>query len=136
MRTLRLRHRPFRRVSPLYAPPQNPVTAVVQAGYPLGTSPDPVALGVISAGRPADAELVLRNHRSVPLTLERTVTSCPCIAVGGVPVRLKPNEAKSLRVAFDPTEDPEFRGALSVDISGYDESGGALFRARAELEVR
>jgi hypothetical protein len=53
-----------------------------------------------------------------------------------VPVRLGPSEAKGLRVAFDRAEAPDFRGALSVDVSGYDGKGETLFRTRAELEVR
>src|SRR5208282_4496506 len=101
-------------------PPQIRVTAPAQSRYPLAISPDPIAMGTISAGRPAEAGLVVHNDQSIALNLERTVTSCPCIGVSGVPVRLGPNEAKRLNVAFDPTEDPEFRGELSVDISGYD----------------
>jgi hypothetical protein len=60
-------------------PPQNSVTRVAQAGYPLAISPDPIAMGVIAAGRPADSAFVVRNDCSAPVTLERAVTSCPCI---------------------------------------------------------
>lgn len=93
-------------------------------------------IGVIAAGWPAQSPFVVRNDGSAPVMLKRAVTSCPCIGVSGMPVRLGPNEARSLKVAFDPTEDPEFRGALSVDVSGYDGTGKTLFRARAELDVR
>ncbi|MGO9922026.1 MAG: DUF1573 domain-containing protein [Isosphaeraceae bacterium] len=120
----------------LRPPPQISATKPARATCPLETSPDTIAMGVITARRPADAEFVVRNQQSIPLTLARVVTSCPCIGVSGAPVGLGPNEEKRLKVAFDPADDPDFRGALSVEISGYDEGGGTLFRARAELEVR
>jgi hypothetical protein len=80
-------------------------------------------------------ELVVRNQQSDALTLERTVSSCPCIGVSGLPVRLRPNEARGLKVAFDPAEAPEFRGGLSVELDGYLADARIAFRTRVEFDV-
>jgi len=102
----------------------------------LEIRPDPISLGVIEAGTPGKAALTLRNPGSVPLTLERVETSCSCIRVETVPVRIDACGSVDLAVVFDPTSEPDFRGGLSVDLTGRMPGGATLFHTQVNLLVR
>ncbi len=41
-----------------------------------------------------------------------------------------------MTVSFDPAHDPDFRGSLSVAITGIGDNDRTLFRFRVMLEVR
>ena len=53
--------------------------------------------------------------------------AAPCLTVGPVPVSIGPGEEKVLTVDYDPADDPEFSGRLSVEVTGLDEAGRAAF---------
>lgn len=98
--------------------------------------PDPVDLGVIERGRPAEGSVLLQNNLSQPLALDRVNTSCPCIRFAPVPVTIGGGEAATLAVKFDPASDPEFGGGLGVEVVGYERDGREMFKTRVDLEVR
>ncbi|MBX6314538.1 MAG: DUF1573 domain-containing protein, partial [Isosphaeraceae bacterium] len=105
-------------------------------GTPLQVHPAPLSLGVLKPGQAAQASLTLRNPCPEPLTVERIETSCPCIRVAPQqPVRIEPGRAAVLGVSFDPSGEPDFRGGLSVDVTGYGASEAVLFRNRVLLTV-
>lgn len=62
-------------------------------------------------------------------------TSCPCLLVSKQPVCVRPGECADLTVKFDPTDDPDFRGGLSIHVIGRDPTGEIVFGTRAHLEV-
>jgi hypothetical protein len=47
-----------------------------------------------------------------------------------------PGESAEVRVAFDPSREPDFRGGLSIDVVGYGSMGAIAFRTRVDLDVR
>jgi hypothetical protein len=102
---------------------------------PLEIRPDPVVLGAIPAHQTAQISIGVENLRTVPVILERVETSCPCITVGDLPASLEPEGATDLRVTFDPTHEPDFVGALAVQVVGYLSDGQVGFRTRVKLEV-
>jgi hypothetical protein len=42
----------------------------------------------------------------------------------------------TLTVAFDPTEEPDFRGGLAIELTGLDDKNFILFKGRVDLNVR
>lgn len=40
-----------------------------------------------------------------------------------------------MTVEFDPSEEPEFHGRLSVDLAGHDAGGSVVFRTSVHLRV-
>ena len=58
-----------------------------------------------------------------------------CVNVGPVPVCVGPGEGNVLTVGYDPTDDPDFSGRLSVEVTGLDAAGRAAFLAHVEFEV-
>lgn len=119
------------------AAPPSPRESVRSAGPrpPLEISPDPVVLGTISAHQPATTSIRVKNLRTVPVILERIETSCPCITLGDIPAHLEPDAPTDLRVAFDPSYEPDFVGALAVSVVGYLADGEVGFRTMVKLEV-
>lgn len=106
-----------------------------RSGTPLTPAQSPVQLGVSKDGEAKHAVLVLRNAGGAAHVFSRIDTGCPCVSVSGLPARIPAGGATSLTVSFDPKADPEFRGNLSVPLSGVDPRGVTLFRTRADVAV-
>jgi len=103
--------------------------------FPLTISPDRVELGTLNSGQSAQAELVLANSGRQPVTLVRVATSCPCLRAKTVPIRIGPAEARILVLCFDPSDEPDFHGGLSIEVVGHDENGSTVFMARVNVNV-
>jgi hypothetical protein len=103
--------------------------------FPFATIPQRIEFGTVSGDSPVETSVLIRNQAALPLTLERVVTSCPCIGIGDVPVHLDPNEAKTLSVLFDPSHDPDFEGELTVRLTGYATGDCILFQIQASVDV-
>lgn len=104
--------------------------------FPLEISPDPILLGTLFPGRSAIAKLTVRNSGSRPVIVESIETSCPCLNVAKQWARLGPRQTADLTVRFDPADEPDFRGCLSIDVIGREPGGEIAFRTRVEVEVR
>ncbi len=79
---------------------------------------------------------MLRNSGLETATLERVETSCPCLEVGPLPLKIDPANTGELTVRFDPAEEPGFRGRLAIDLTGLAPDGQVAFRTRVCVEVR
>lgn len=100
--------------------------------YPLAITPDPIVLDV---PRHVTAFSV-RNVRSEPITIGRVETSCPCLDIGPLPARVGAGETKSLWATFQPSpDDVDWKGRLSVEITGYSTGSTAVFRTHAQIDL-
>ena len=91
-------------------------------------SPDPVSLGSLIAGQHANARITLRNSTPRPVEIQRVETSCPCLCVEPTSLNIGAGEVEEVMVAFDPSEAPDFRGGLAIDVVGYGSTGEIVFR--------
>ncbi len=105
-------------------------------GCRLKASPDPVDLGILSPGQSAVAKVVLQNQTSGPFHVTEVDISCPCLCVDPPSVELAPGASVELAARFDPSHDPEFRGGLSIEVTGRSRIGEVEFRTRVHLEVQ
>jgi hypothetical protein len=103
--------------------------------FPLKVMPDPVSLGRFAQGQVAHCEFRVVNRGSETVRIERAQPSCTCLTVGPMPVCIGPAEEKVLTVDFDPGDDLEFSGRLSVKVVGLDRAGRAAFETHVEFEV-
>jgi hypothetical protein len=101
----------------------------------LEISPNPISLGLAGPGRSASAVVALVNPGSLTLALTQVETTCSCVSVSAVPVLVAPGATTKLEVAFDPSDDPDFRGNLAVDILGRGLDDVVLFRATVLVSV-
>jgi len=120
--------------SPNLTPPVNSATSETHR-FPLEISPDPVDLGVLPPRESAQATISLRNRGPHPLRVQRIETSGPCLTTTPGPIWIGRGECKVLAVEFDPSEEPDFRGRLAIDVTGYD-GDVVAFHTLVELEVR
>ncbi len=104
-------------------------------GPPLATVPESLSLGRLEPGQKASARLILRNRTSRQFSVTRVEASCPCIGASPSAFGIGPRGQSTLAITFDPSEDPGFRGGLSVGLVGFGDNGDVLFRATIELEV-
>jgi hypothetical protein len=101
----------------------------------LVVNPDPIRFGEIAAGEAASTTLTLRSNARSPVVIERIDVSCPCIRVAPGSLRIDPGGSAALRVSFDPTKDPNYRGELGVHVIGFGDGGRVVFRTRVELVI-
>jgi hypothetical protein len=79
--------------------------------------------------------LTLRNVSAEAISIDRVETSCSCVSVSPLPARVEAGSERALTVAFDPAEEPDFRGGLSVDVTGHGPAGDVVFRTRVDLDI-
>lgn len=120
----------------LQMPPPPIPLGPVRPHFGLEISPDPVRLGILDAGQSAEAVITIRNPTAQSVSIDRVETSCPCIETGPARLEIAPGEIRELTLKFDASTEPEFGGALSVEVAGYGESGRLVLRARVLVEVR
>ena len=83
------------------------------------------------------AVFLTRYSRSrQPVTVVRVATSCPCLSAKQVPIRIGPAETRTLVLCFDPSDEPDFQGGLSIEVAGHDENDSTVFTTRVNVDVR
>jgi hypothetical protein len=111
------------------------VVTGARSHIPVEVSPDPVALGRIPSGTSAESSLTIYNSLPQSLCIKRIETSCPCVTVGTGSMLVASSERKVVAVRYDPSEDPDFVGDLSVDVTALGATDEVVFRVRVDLEV-
>ncbi len=123
----------LRRISPP-PPPRNPI----QTGEAVGLIVEPagaISLGTVPPGGTTTGRLTLKNKTDIAIVIDRIEASCPCIRVASIPARVEGRSARTLAVMFDPRAEPEFRGGLAVELTGYGPDRAIIFRGRVDLDV-
>ncbi len=125
----------FGALTPNYPSLLNSDSSADQA-LPLEIDPDPLSLGELRPGVPAGAQMVLRNPSARPVSVGGIETSCPCLRVRPVSMVIPPGESTVLTVEFDPTNNPDFRGGISITVIGVSEAGEKAFQTCVNFELR
>jgi hypothetical protein len=95
-----------------------------------------VSMGIVFAGNFARAKLTVCNPGDAALTISTIESSCPCISLNPIPVRVEPGKSSWLEVVFDSNADPDFLGGLAVLVTGREANGAIVMRATIKLDVR
>jgi hypothetical protein len=101
---------------------------------PLKIVPNPVNLGLLQPGSSAQRPLVVNNPGLRSVSVRRIESSCPCIRVEPGRLELLARAGQDLMVTFDPTEEPDFRGGLLVEVGFFDENDRRLATAQIQVE--
>ncbi|MFI5460894.1 MAG: DUF1573 domain-containing protein [Isosphaerales bacterium] len=118
-----------------YPPPLNPAGSDARQ-FPLEISPNPVSLGVLTAGRSVRSTVTLRNRGRQPVTVNRIEASCPCLRIHPNAFEIGAGEADALTFEFDHSAERDFQGDLAINVVGYDGVGNAAFRTRVDLHIQ
>ena len=126
----------LRSSTPNHIPPLSNSASSADRPFPLEISPDPVSLGILLPGQSTGAKVVLRNSGPQTVTVARIETSCPCLKIEPVSFKIGSGELVNLAIGFDPSHAPDFRGALSIKVTGFSITGEVNFLARVDLKVQ
>ena len=96
--------------------PSSPRVTVCLGGG--STAPAVLDLGIVEPGVAAYGQLTIRNQERMPVIVNRMKSSCPCISGSPLPRSVAPGETAVIKIAFDPSGEPDFRGNLGVILSG------------------
>ena len=118
-----------------YASPRFEIGKRGQSAYPLENKPELVLLGTLAAGQHAEATITLLNPSRDAVQIDRVETSCPCLSAEPTKFKVGPGESAEVRLAFDPSQEPDFRGGLSIEVIGYGAMAKIAFRTRVNLDV-
>ncbi len=102
----------------------------------LDVSASRVSLGVISRSERASGTLNVLNAGQAAVAVQRVETSCPCVTVVPSQFELRASERLSLTINFDPADETDFTGGLSVRVTAFSGGGLIAFQIVVELEVR
>jgi len=105
---------------------------------PVAVDPSWIDLGSLPPGRTASSTLTLSLMRpgSAKVTVVRVETGCPCVKFSTLPAEIGEGRPARLRVTFDPAEEPDFRGNLSVPVTGTTRDGSTAFRSTVAVAVQ
>ena len=101
----------------------------------LVVDPDPVSLGFLRPGEQGHVTFTVRNPESNLMVVDEVKSSCPCVSVSNLPARIDPGGSARFVVSFDPAEEPDFRGGLSVELIGMGPDRAVLFRTQVKLRI-
>lgn len=110
----------------------------VEAGFAselLIQAPASVAIGTVEPGRVGGAEIVIANRGATAVVVERIESSCECLTVDPLSLRLGAGKSGVLRVVFDSSQEADFRGELGVELTGR-AAGGVAFRTVVNVYVK
>jgi hypothetical protein len=103
---------------------------------PLVVKSSPVDLGSLAPGQRASATLRVLNVSGTEVFLADVKTSCPCVHVIAKAEALLPQRATDIQAEFDPSEEPDFRGTLMVDVTGRSKNGVVVLHAYIKVTVK
>lgn len=98
-------------------------------------SPGKPTLGVLRPGQVAETEISLRSVGTGAVRIAKFVASCPCVTISPGSVEIPPGESAVLKVKFDPSAEPAFRGELAVEVAGMRSDETPAFRCTLNLAV-
>ena len=99
-------------------------------------SPDVLSDRTVPSGGRCETTIPLRNHASSAVLLRRVETSCPCLTAIAFPGLLPPEATDKATLGLDLTAEPDFRGRLSIRVTGYDENDRVAFETEVRFDVR
>jgi hypothetical protein len=102
----------------------------------LSVQPDPIALGAIPAGKPASGRFTVSNPTTQQVHVDQIDTTCECLKLTPTTFDVESGGSIEIQARFNPDHDPQFRGSLSVGLTGYGGASVPVFRTRITLEVR
>lgn len=97
--------------------------------------PESLSLGTLHPGQSGEISFLARNLQSEPINVDRIDTSCPCMRIEPRSLNFGPAQSKLIRVSFDTSEDPNFRGSLEVDVIGRGLTGHPVFSTKIEVSI-
>jgi len=102
----------------------------------IAVEPASLSLGALIPGQVGRGSVTLRNNSREAAIIESVETSCECVHANASLKKIGPGATTSLAVEFDSSNEPEFRGNLSISLIGRDERGIALFQTSVSVEVQ
>jgi hypothetical protein len=86
----------------------------------LTLNPVGINFGKLSPNTVAAKTITICNGSVERLIISHFAASCPCISIEPDSLDIAPNFAAEIVVRFDPSEEPNFRGKLTVRVEGKD----------------
>ena len=93
------------------------------------------SLGDLHPGQTAKISVLVRNLGLEPVETSRFETSCPCLRVVLSTNRVEPDETAALEVEFDPSQELDFRGKLTIEYTGYSLNGKSVINGHVTLSI-
>lgn len=92
-------------------------------------SPTQIDVGNMSDSRRIEKGFVIENRCNERIKIAHMKTSCDCLTFEGVEAPLDPKEIARATLVVDLRDDPDFRGSLGINATGYDARGRTVFAA-------
>ncbi len=95
-----------------------------------------VELGRLEVKQTRSAILKVTNPINRSISINRFDVSCPCLrVVDRLPLSVPARASHTITLEFNPNDEPDFRGALSIALKGFDATNVEVFETTVNLEV-
>jgi hypothetical protein len=101
----------------------------------LVVSPAIIELGEVPAGGSKEAAFTITNPGASPLTVARVESSCPCLKIELPDGPIAPGGTALGCARLDMRAEPDFTGAIGIEIKGMSRTGTVLFAVMVNVEV-
>ena len=94
-----------------------------------------VNLGVIFQGESSQIKQWLKNHSDKPIRIAQIFTSCECLEVHLSQLEIARGQKVLATFQYDGAKEPDFVGALQIEVTFADSDGNTVGRFNVPLEV-
>ncbi len=98
-------------------------------------NPARLDLGKVRPGGMCSGKVLVSNRGTETILAAQFETSCPCVRATLDREKIGPGEIGTLTVNFNSSEEPDFRGCLSVEYIGRSSAGDALLTGLVDVVV-
>ncbi len=93
-------------------------------------------LGVVVQGQSAKLSSRIKNQSTNPVQVSKIESSCECLEVRFSRTRISPGESVLAHAHYDGVREPEFVGALQIEVQLIDDKGTKVGQIDVPIAVR
>jgi hypothetical protein len=94
-----------------------------------------VDLGVIIQGESVQTNRWIRNQGDKPIRIAKIEKSCECVDLKIIQSEIQPGEKAFVQISYDGAKEPDFTGALQIEVTLLEDSGQSLGSIQVPVEV-
>lgn len=97
--------------------------------------PSSISLGRLNASQAAQGDWEVHNSTDAIVSVDQIESSCDCVTISPRRFSVEPGSFAKLIINYEPSEYPNFRGVLSVDVDGKSAEGETVFHGIVKVEI-
>lgn len=94
-----------------------------------------IDIGVVFQGEIVQTNWWIRNQSDNPISIAKIEKSCECVDLNFTKIGVLPGKKVLVQITYDAAKEPDFAGALQIEVVLSDESGNKIGLILVSVEV-